>query len=90
MKRIKLKIEGKVQGVFFRETTKKVADELGIKGYVKNLDDGSVEIVAEGRENDLLTFIDFCKIGPKLARVKKAKIIWDEFKNEFNKFDIRY
>ena len=51
MKRIHLIIHGKVQGVFYRDNTQKKASELGLKGYVKNLSDETVEIVAEGSEN---------------------------------------
>ena len=57
MKCVHLLISGKVQGVFFRDNTRKKAEELGLKGYAKNLEDGTVEVVAEGNEekiNDLI------------------------------------
>ena len=51
MEHVTLTISGKVQGVFFRDSTKKLAEELGIRGYVKNLPDGTVKIEAEGERN---------------------------------------
>ncbi len=67
-----IKVYGKVQGVGFRFYTNKKAAELNISGFVQNKPDGSVYIEGEGNETDLLTFIDWCNIGPQWARVTKV------------------
>lgn len=72
-KSVLIKVYGKVQGVGFRFYTTKKAVELNITGYVQNKPDGSVYIEAEGEEIDLLTFIDWCNIGPQWARVSKVE-----------------
>jgi len=71
MIRIHLSIHGLVQGVLFRSNTKRVADNLNISGFVRNLPDGSVEVVAEGDKDKLDEFLKFCKVGPDRANVEK-------------------
>ena len=73
METIHLLITGKVQGVFFRATAKDVADEAGVKGWVKNTDDGKVEIVASGTKEQLNHFVEWCRKGPKRAVVSKVE-----------------
>jgi len=80
MKTLKLIISGKVQGVFFRANAKKQADKLGIKGYVKNTDENKVEILAQGSEENIKNFIEFCKQGPPEAEVTDIQI--KELKNQ--------
>ena len=87
MKTIRLTIKGKVQGVFFRATAKDIADELGIKGSVKNLPDRNVEIRATATEEILQKFIDWCKQGPPKARVDEV-IVEELSAEEFNGFRI--
>lgn len=65
----RIKVTGKVQGVFFRASTKEKADELGVKGWVRNESDGSVLIEVEGEEKALNEFEKWCSEGPPLARV---------------------
>lgn len=89
MKCVHLIVSGRVQGVFFRENTRRKAIELGLKGYVKNLPDGNVEIVAEGNENKINEFIEFIKKGPGIARIQGIKIMHKEPEN-FKGFEIRY
>jgi len=74
MKCVTLKITGKVQGVFFRASTKERADLLGIKGFVRNERDGGVYIEAEGETEILDQFIEWCKKGPSRAAVMDVKI----------------
>jgi acylphosphatase len=69
MKSVSIKINGKVQGVFFRASTKAKADQLEVKGIVRNEPDGSVYIEAEGEENILDPFIEWSKRGPARAQV---------------------
>jgi acylphosphatase len=84
MKHLNITIYGKVQGVFFRAATKAVADQLGVKGFVKNQQDGSVYIEAEGDEFSLDSFLTFCNEGPDKAIVEKIDVIEDDVKNYRN------
>ena len=74
MQHLVIKVYGKVQGVFFRKIAENMADSLGICGYVKNCDDGSVLIEAEGGDDELDMFIVWCKKGPRGAQVEKIEI----------------
>lgn len=74
MKHFSIRITGKVQGVFFRASAKDKADELNIKGIARNEPDGSVYIDAEGDEQNLKRFVEWCKQGPRLARVDRCEI----------------
>ncbi|MEM5799117.1 MAG: acylphosphatase [Candidatus Aenigmatarchaeota archaeon] len=86
MKRIHAYISGRVQGVNFRWNTKLMADKLGIKGWVKNLPDGRVEIVAEGDDERIDVCLEYVKKGPLLAKVEKIELKEEVYKNEFKKF----
>ncbi len=81
MKRYHVFISGRVQGVFFRNTTRKKAQELGVNGWVKNLEDGRVEAVFEGSKEKIDAMIDFCEIGPRLANVEKVEVSEEEPEN---------
>lgn len=74
MPTVHLIIQGKVQGVFFRATAKEVADEIGITGWVRNTEEGNVEIMANGDEERLQRFIEWCKVGPKRAFVTNVRV----------------
>lgn len=74
MKNYRIRVFGKVQGVFYRASTLKVASELGISGWVRNEDDGSVLISAEAEEDQLSKLIEWCKQGPDHAIVSKVDI----------------
>ncbi|MFC5283119.1 acylphosphatase [Pedobacter alpinus] len=87
MKTLEITVTGRVQRVFFRASTKAVADQMGIKGFAKNQTDGSVLIHAEGEEMFLEDFIDWCKYGPDDARVDDIKIEEIEMKN-YRNFDV--
>jgi len=87
MKCLHLIVSGRVQGVFFRDNTRRKAIELGLKGYAKNLDNGDVEVVAEGNEEKLKELIDFVKKGPGIARVIGVQIKHKEPEN-FKEFEI--
>lgn len=90
MKRVIIKIYGRVQGVFFRDSARKRAKKLGLVGWVRNEPDKGVMIVAEGGEENLKRLIDWCYNGPMLARVDKVEVKWEEAKGEFKDFEIRY
>jgi len=72
MPALHLRITGKVQGVFFRATTVEKALALDLKGWVRNREDGSVEIHAEGTDADLHTLEEWCKSGPPTAKVESV------------------
>lgn len=74
MPTVHLTVKGKVQGVFFRATAKDVAEELGLKGWVKNTDDGHVEAVVSGTEEQLQPFIQWCHQGPPKAVVTAVEV----------------
>ena len=74
METVHLVIKGKVQGVFYRASAKDVATELNIKGWVKNMPDGNVEMLVSGDKDQLEKFIDWCRSGPKRAVVKEIII----------------
>lgn len=77
-------VKGKVQGVFYRASTKAVADQLGIKGYVKNEENGDVAIAAEGDKMSMDMFLDWCKEGPEDAIVTSVESHEGELKNYRN------
>jgi acylphosphatase len=70
-----------VQGVYFRQSTLEKALELGITGTVCNREDGTVEILAEGSKEQMKNFIDWCKVGPRKARVDRIDINEQPLKN---------
>ena len=88
MKSVHLIVSGRVQGVFFRDNTRKKAIELGLHGYAKNLEDGNVEVVAQGDEEKINEFIEFIKKGPGIAKVENIQIKHKELE-KFDKFEIR-
>ncbi len=87
-RRVSLRIRGKVQGVFFRESTRIEASRLGITGWVRNRDDGSVEAVAEGEPAALEEFIRWCHRGPQAARVTDVERAESEPTGEFRAFTV--
>ncbi|MCX8057517.1 MAG: acylphosphatase [Ignavibacteria bacterium] len=82
-------VSGLVQGVGYRYFIHRKATELELKGFVRNLYNGDVEIVVEGEKDKIQILIEHAKIGPRMAFVKDLKIEWEEDKNEFTDFRIR-
>ena len=87
---IKVVIKGLVQGVFYRVHTKHTADTLGIKGYVKNLANGSVEAVFEGDPDVIARMIDWCHKGPEVSRIDNIQTQEIKTLSNFKIFEIRY
>lgn len=83
-------ISGRVQGVFFRQNTRKKARELGITGWVKNLANSRVEALMEGEKNKVENLIEWLRKGPIIARVDGIEVFWEEYNGEFNDFVIKY
>ncbi|MCB9060979.1 MAG: acylphosphatase [Halobacteriovoraceae bacterium] len=93
MKKLHLKINGIVQGVFFRKSTLEFVEKNcnQLKGHVKNLDDGSVEVFALGPQEDIQKLIEFCNHGPPAARVTSVEHLEsNENTNNLQKFYIKY
>ena len=90
MKRLRIVVHGRVQGVMYREFTRREAEKLGVTGYTRNLPDGTVEVIAEGEEKQLNELVQKCKKGPLLAFVEKLDIQEKKPTGEFEGFDIRY
>lgn len=82
-------VEGRVQGVFFRQSTSERARLLGVTGWARNLADGRVEAVFEGEEASVHSVIEFVKVGPPQADVMNVDILWEEYAAEFSMFSIR-
>ena len=89
-KRLAIKVSGKVQGVWFRARTREEAEKLGLSGSVWNNPDGSVGIVAEGEEEQLQKLLSWCRRGPSLALVTDLTCDWQEYRGEFDGFNIAY
>jgi acylphosphatase len=89
MMRCRIFVTGMVQGVFFRAFTQKIAQKLGLVGFIRNLADGRVEAVIEGEEETVKAMIEVLKKGPPTADVKSVDISWEEATDEFKRFEIR-
>lgn len=87
LKRLEARIYGRVQGVGFRRFVQIHAIRLGITGYAKNLDDGSVEVIAEGYEESLRKLLEYLRRGPPLADVEKVEYKITKYKGEFDSFE---
>lgn len=90
MVRAHIYIQGRVQGVFYRSWTRDNAIDLGLTGWARNLEDGRVDVVAEGEKGELNKLIELIKKGPPLAEVGHLDIIWEKATGEFEGFEIRY
>ncbi len=82
-------VSGHVQGVFFRAFTSRIAKSLGIKGYVRNLPQGGVEIRAEGYKDKLEMLVDQLKQGPPESLVENIEVKWSGYTGQFNNFEVR-
>jgi acylphosphatase len=81
-KRLHALVSGRVQGVWYRASTQKKAQSLGLVGWVRNLTDGRVELVAIGDQDQLQKLLDWCYQGPELAEVKAIEVTWGEVTDE--------
>lgn len=88
-KQTHLFISGAVQGVFFRASVATKARNLGLAGWVRNLPNSSVELIAEGEETKLKQLIEWCRMGPPAARVEHVDISWGEVGGNLKAFQIR-
>lgn len=86
-KHIDIRITGKVQGVSFRATTKAVADQMGIRGIIRNEKDGTLYMEAEGDDTLLEVFVEWCNEGPDRAKIENVEVTSGELKN-YQNFEI--
>lgn len=90
MKRVHVWISGRVQGVLFRANTRRKAMDLNLKGWIRNLEDGRVESVIEGKDEDVTKMIEFLQKGPFGARVTKLDVKEEKYVGKFEFFEIQY
>ncbi len=89
VKQARIVVHGKVQGVWYRASTQEVARSLGLRGWVRNLPSGEVEILAQGEEKAIRELIDWCHQGPPAAKVTKVEVEWEEQGKSLEDFLIR-
>jgi acylphosphatase len=88
---VKVTVYGRVQGVFFRASTRQRARDLGLTGYARNLRDReAVEVRAEGEKAQLDRLIKYLEVGPPGARVERVDIDWSEYTGNYADFGISY
>jgi acylphosphatase len=87
--RVQIIVTGRVQGVFFRAAAAERARHLAITGWVRNLSDGSVEIVGEGKRQNLKLLVAWAHKGPPYARVNEVQAQWAPCEGEFARFEVR-
>jgi len=87
--RLSLRIRGRVQGVGFSAAIRKQARALGLRGWVRDEQDGSVTVVVEGSHESLVALRSFCDEGTPFARVDQVEAVWSEATGEFPGFDLR-
>jgi acylphosphatase len=83
-------VSGRVQGVYFRQNTKQVANRHKVTGWVRNLPDGRVEAIFEGDEMDVNEVIEWCHVGPPKASVQDVSVKFEKYAGEFADFDVNY
>jgi len=89
MKRVHIFVSGIVQGVFFRHYAQETALELGVNGWVRNLFDGRVEAVFEGRDRAVDLMVDFCRKGPPGAHVTEVELHEESWTGELKGFSVK-
>ena len=88
--RLRIRVTGRVHGIFYRASTPREAATLGLVGWVRNCRDGSVEITAEGPQDVCGTLLEYCRTGPPAARVDAIETEWLEATGQFDGFEVRY
>ena len=83
-------VSGKVQGVLFRDRTRRKARQIGVQGWVKNLPDNRVEMLLEGEKEKIQELIEWIKSEPFLVRVDNLEVKLEKYQNEFNNFEVKY
>jgi len=89
MVRVYIKLTGRVQGVAFRYYARSMACRLGVKGWIRNMINGDVEVMAEGNKENISRMIEWCKKGPRMAHVEDITLSWLPYTGEFLDFNIK-
>lgn len=89
IKRVHAYVSGRVQGVFFRETTRRKGEELNLSGWVRNLPDGRVETVAQGEEEMVKEFLEWLYTGSSYSRVENVDFEWEAGVEPLAGFSVR-
>lgn len=90
MRRVRVLISGRVQGVFFRAYTQEEAKRFGLKGWVRNLPDGRVEALFEGEDEAVEKMIKWCHRGSPASKVEKVEVFEEPYLGEYEGFFIKY
>lgn len=90
IKRFHAIIHGSVQGVGYRFFAEREALKLNVRGFVRNLPDSTVEVVAEGESEAILQFLEKLRKGPTLGYVSKVKVQWEPPQSNFTTFEIKF
>ncbi|OPY83472.1 MAG: Acylphosphatase [Syntrophus sp. PtaU1.Bin005] len=90
MKRVRVFVKGRVQGVFFRAHTRGAALGFHVHGWVRNLPNGQVEALFEGKRQNVDVLVDWCRHGPPHAVVEELSVLDEPYTGEFSDFSIRY
>ena len=88
MSDLSMMIFGRVQGVYFRKSTEKQAVQYNVTGWIRNRKDGTVEVLAQGEEEALISLLKWCEKGPRFAKVERIDINWIKRKEVFSNFDV--
>ncbi len=86
--RAHIRVSGQVQGVFFRDSTRRKAEELGLSGWVKNLPDGKVEAVFEGPSDSVRKMVRWCEEGPQQASVENVDTDFEDPGEDLQGFEV--
>ncbi len=89
LERARVRVSGRVQGVFFRDSARKEAERLGLTGWVKNLPDGRVEALFEGPSRNVREMIEWCKEGPPQALVESVETELEAPGGDLEGFEVR-
>lgn len=84
----KIIISGTVQGIFFRNFTRENANKLNLKGYIRNLEDGNIEIFVEGEKDNINSLIDLLKKDPPYSQIRDVKVETRRWSGDFKEFKI--
>jgi len=87
-RRVRARVHGRVQGVSFRDATRRRAQELGLAGSARNQPDGTVEIIAEGAADAVEALLDFARVGPPQARVERLEILEEACAGDLEGFGV--
>lgn len=89
IERARVRVSGRVQGVFFRDSTREKAESLSLAGWVRNLPDGSVEAVFEGPSAKVREMLEWCEAGPRRAEVGDIEVNREPPENDLSTFEVR-